>query len=207
MLLAQRAKLTHGQHNAVFRGDVRHGDDPRAGRDRGGEALDDSISIIRRNRNRNLFDHDAVAFRPQIPAALRARMLLIGDQHLVARLQIQSIRYLADRHRRVLHQRNLAPAGVHQRTKLSANVFVLAIAADVFDVLRPVIVMRNRPLVLAHVVDHGVYDLLWPRAQRARVEIGFARWNEELLANPRPIVRIIGHRPSRLVRANYGCSQ
>ena len=70
--------------------DVRDLDDARARRDRVAELLDDVLVRRRRHLERDLLDHDPIAARPLVPRRDHPPVVLVGDDHFVAALEIQT---------------------------------------------------------------------------------------------------------------------
>ncbi len=70
-------------------GDVRHLDDASPRGDRPTEDIDEVVGGWRRDRERNLGQHDAIAPHALIPAGEHPPVVLVRDQHFVAALEVE----------------------------------------------------------------------------------------------------------------------
>src|SRR6202521_2920311 len=179
----QRAEFLGRQNHARNRGDVAEKQHARPRRDR----IIDKIQRRRRIRHRlwqrDLFHHNPISFRAQVPGMLASRVLLVGHQHFVASLHVQPVRDIAVCFRRIAHQRQLIARAPDKLRERIAKFVPGAVTPDriVFRIVlrhlfRIVVAIKNRA---QH--RHG------RRSHRPVVEINFIRRNQELFAPFAPI--------------------
>ena len=88
---ARRTEFLRGKNNASCRGDMAEKDHARARGDDIIEEIQYVAGLLDERGQRHFLDHDAIAFRLQLPRLFASRMLLVGHEHFVPRLQINSV--------------------------------------------------------------------------------------------------------------------
>ena len=104
-------------------------------RDRRGEGVDDLVDAFRRQGERDLGDLHAAALGLESPGIDRARMLEVGDEDLVAFLQIEAVGDEVQAFGRVAGQRDFVRRGVDEAGELVADGLCSA-RQEIIDVVR-----------------------------------------------------------------------
>ncbi len=83
-------QLLHRHDVAAQVRDVGNLDDPGAGSHRSLEPVHDLLLVLRRNGERNLVEHDAIPADALLPGGDHSPVVLVGDHHLIALLEVET---------------------------------------------------------------------------------------------------------------------
>ena len=186
------AERLDGEDDALARRDVRHGEHLRLRRHRRREGLDDLVRFLHRRRHRHFLHHHAVALLPDVPPRPAPRVLLVGDQHLVARLQVEPVGHEVHRHRRVHREADLVEIAVDEVRELLAQPLLGAVSGQLLGLVRAVVPQHQALLDVAQVLGHRVHHHPRRRAQGAGIEERGALGDEELPAQVVPVGLAVG---------------
>jgi hypothetical protein len=114
----ERDDLARRQPLAVLAGDVRERDQPRSRPDRGPQPLEQRLDV---GRQRDAPERDPAPLGQVDPGQLPGRVLLIGQQHLVAGLPVHAPGDRVDPLGDVARQRDLVRPDVQRRGQLGAQ--------------------------------------------------------------------------------------
>src|SRR5215471_12583287 len=162
----------------------------RARRDRVVEKIQNRGAVRYRAWQRDSFHHDAIAFGAEIPRMLAPGMLLVGDQHFVAGLQVNSVREVAVGLRGVAHEGEFLALTADKFGQRVAKLIPSRVAPDRI-VLR---IGLGETFGITVALEDGLEDRRRRRTHGSVVEIDFVLGNQKQLADFAPVsffVRVV----------------
>ena len=192
-LAAEPHDVAHRQDLPAQVRDVGKLDDASLGCDRTADALHELAGIAERNRERNALDDDPLSAGTLVPRGEHARIVLVGDDHLVAPLEVDS-----------------QDQSLHSLGGISRDRQLLGIAAELpgeraADGLDPRFehlphMVRRQLVAEPQIADHLFEDVRWRRADTAVIEVGKRPIAVEAALNLRPVIFVTGQIARRIAR-------
>ena len=157
------------------------------------DALDELAGSAERDRERDPLDDDPLAAGALVPGGEHARIVLVGDDHLVAPLQVDA-----------------QDQGLHSLGGVARDRQLLGVAAELpgqcaADGLDPRLehlphVVGRQLVAEPQIADHLLQDVRWRRADTAVIEVDERPIGVEAALDLRPVVFVTRQIARRLAR-------